>query len=130
MLDTDTCAFVLRGPSPGLAANLQRVPLQQQVMSVVTLAELLHGVRISSKRNANRSAVDALLGHLRVLDWQPAAAVHYADIRADLRRAGTMIGANDLMIAAHARSLEAAIVTNNVRDFGRVKGLRVENWLA
>jgi tRNA(fMet)-specific endonuclease VapC len=74
--------------------------------------------------------VDALIRHLTVLDWSPGSAEHYAEIRADLKRRGQLIGANDLLIAAHARSLGAALVTNNVKDFRRVKGLSVENWTA
>lgn len=129
MLDTDTCAFILRRTSASLLERMRAVSLQQQVMSVVTYAELLYGVRISARRRTNQAAVAALAAHLRILDWSREAAGHYADIRAALHRAGTMIGANDLLIAAHARSEGATIVTNNTKDFGRVKGLRVENWV-
>lgn len=129
MLDTDTCAFVLRKSLPGLLIRIQAIPLRQQCMSVVTFAELLYGVQLSTKKKANREAVDDMARHLQVLQWTPDAAEHYADIRVDLRKKGQQLGANDLMIAAHARSLGAVIVTNNLKDFGRVKGLRVENWL-
>jgi tRNA(fMet)-specific endonuclease VapC len=74
--------------------------------------------------------VDALIRHLPVLDWSHDAARHYAEIRADLNKKGSMIGANGLMIAAHARSLAAVVVTNNTKDFGRIKGLEVENWMS
>ncbi len=130
MLDTDTCAFVLRRSSEVLLARIQAVPVAQQVVSVVTYAELLYGVQVSSKKKANQAAVDALARHLAVLDWPQAAASHYAEIRADLKKKGAMIGANDLMIAAHARSLGAIVVTNNTKDFARVKALRIENWMA
>jgi tRNA(fMet)-specific endonuclease VapC len=129
MLDTDTCAFILRRSSPALLQRIQRVPLQGQSISMVTLAELLYGVQVSSRKKANRAAVDALVRHLTVIDWSRDAAEHYADIRADLKKRGQLIGSNDLMIAAHARSLGAVVVTNNVKDFGRVKGLKVENWM-
>jgi tRNA(fMet)-specific endonuclease VapC len=129
MLDTDTCAFVLRRSSAVLLDRIQSVPLMQQAISVVTYAELLYGVQVSSKKKANQEAVDALVRHLRVLEWSQDAAGHYAEIRADLKKKGSMIGANDLMIAAHARSLAAIVVTNNVKDFERVKGLKVENWI-
>jgi tRNA(fMet)-specific endonuclease VapC len=130
LLDTDTCAFVLRRGSARLIERIQSVPLAQQAISVVTYAELLYGVRVSSKKKANKEALDALLRHLAVLDWSPLAARHYAEIRADLKKTGSMIGANDLMIAAHARSLAAIVVTNNTKDFARVKGLKVENWMS
>ena len=130
MLHTDTCAFVLRRTSDTLLERIQAVPVVQQVMSVVTYAELLYGVQVSSKKKANQAAVEALALHLAVLEWTRDAAKYYAEIRADLRRKGAMIGANDLMIAAHARSLGAVVVTNNTRDFARVKGLKVENWMS
>lgn len=129
MLDTDTCAFILRRSSPTLLERIQAVPLQQQSVSTITLAELLYGVQVSSKKKANRAAVDALVRHMTVIDWSRDAAEHYAEIRADLKRKGQLIGSNDLLISAHARSLGAVVVTNNVKDFGRVKGLEVENWM-
>ena len=129
MLDTDTCAFILRRSSPTLLERIQAVPLQQQSVSMITFAELLYGVQMSSRKKANRAAVDLLLRHLAVLEWSADAAEHYAEIRADLKKKGQLIGSNDLLIAAHACSVGAVVVTNNVKDFGRVKGLRVENWM-
>jgi tRNA(fMet)-specific endonuclease VapC len=96
----------------------------------VTDAELLDGVELSSKKKANQAAVDALVRQLAVLQWPPDAARHCAEIRADLKKKGAMIGANDPMIAAHARSLAAVVVTNNSKDFGRINGLEVENWMS
>jgi tRNA(fMet)-specific endonuclease VapC len=130
MLGTDTCIFLMRGESPALAAQVQSVPLQQQVMSAVTFAELTHGVQASAaaKRKQNQAVLDSLALHLAVLDWPQDAAQHYAEIRLDLKRRGAQLGAADLMISAHARAIGATIVTNNTKDFGRVKDLQVENW--
>ena len=130
MLDTDTCIFLMRGASPTLAAKVQSVPLQQQVMSAVTFAELNYGVQASAtaKRKQNQAVLDSLALHLAVLDWPREAAQHYGEIRVDLKRRGAQLGAADLMIAAHARVMDAIVVTNNTKNFGRVKGLRVENW--
>ena len=130
MLDTDTCIFLMRGESPALAAKVQSVPLQQQVMSAVTFAELTYGVQASAaaKRKQNQSVLDSLVLHLAVLDWPQDAAKHYAEIRTDLKKRGAQLGAADLMIASHARAMGAIVVTNNVKDFQRVKGLEVENW--
>jgi tRNA(fMet)-specific endonuclease VapC len=130
LLDTDTCAFILRRSSPALLERIQAVPLRQQAISTITVAELLYGVQVSSRKRANQIAVDALIRHLAVLDWPRGATEHYAEIRADLKKRGQLIGANDLLIAAHARCIDATVVTNNVKDFGRVKGLRIENWMA
>ena len=130
MLGTDTCIFLMRGDSPTLAAKVQAVPLQQQIMSAVTFAELTYGVQVSAaaRRKQNQAVLDRLAVYLAVLDWPQDAAQHYAEIRADLKKRGAQLGAADLMIAAHARALGAIVVTNNTKDFGRVKGLRIENW--
>ncbi len=131
MLDTDTCIFLMRGESPALAAQVQSVPLQQQVMSAVTFAELMYGVQASAvaKRKQNQAVLDNLALHLAVLDWPQEAAHHYAEIRFDLKKRGAQLGAADLMISAHARAIGATVVTNNTKDFGRVKGLQIENWM-
>jgi tRNA(fMet)-specific endonuclease VapC len=131
MLDTDTCIFLMRGEHPALVAHAQSIPLQQQVMSAVTFAELAYGVQASAgaKRKQNQAVLDSLALHLAVLDWPQEAAQHYSEIRFDLKKRGAQLGAADLMIAAHARVLGATVVTNNVKDFGRVKGLKVENWV-
>ncbi len=130
LLDTDTCIFLMRRESQRLETKVQSVPLQQQVMSAVTFAELSYGIQASgvAKRKQNQSTLDSLALHLAVLDWPQDAAKSYAEIRFDLKKRGAQLGAADLMIAAHARSLGAIVVTNNVKDFGRVKGLEVENW--
>lgn len=130
MLDTDTCIFLLRGASPTLAQRLQAVPLQQQVMSAVSFAELNYGVQASAarQRKHNQAVLDSLALYLAVLDWPREAAQHYARIRHDLKKRGAQLGSADLMIAAHALTIDATVVTNNTKDFGRVKGLAVENW--
>ncbi len=114
----------------GYGAHPGGASVARQVMAVVTYAELQYGVQVSSKKKANLAAVDALARHVAVLAWPQEAAGHYAQIRADLKKKGSMIGANDLLIAAHARSLGAIVVTNNTKDFRRVKGLSVENWVS
>lgn len=130
MFDTDICAFIMRGPSESLARRLQATPLDEQAISVVTLAELLYGVRISGKQKQNQSALDAFVEHVAIYDWTERAAEHYAEIRAHLRKKGQMIGANELMIAAHARSVGAILVSGNERELRRIPALEVENWNA
>jgi len=131
MLDTDTCIFLMRGESEKLKLKVQAMPLQQQVMSAVTFAELTYGVQASAvaKRKQNQTVLDSLVLHLAVLDWPSAAATYYSEIRSDLKKRGAQLGSADLMIAAHARAIGAVVVTNNVKDFGRVKGLEIENWM-
>jgi tRNA(fMet)-specific endonuclease VapC len=123
MLDTDTCSYVMKRSHPLLLERLQSLPLSDVCMSVVTKAELLYGVEVSPKH-----AQAAFLPYVEVLDLDEDAALHYAEIRADLKKRGAMIGANDLFIAAHARALGLTLITNNTAEFERVKGLHIENW--
>lgn len=128
MLDTDTCSFIMKRSSAPLLRRLRRVPVTDVCMSVVTKAELLYGVEVSPCRAQDTAALAALLPYVEVLEFRGPSAGHYAEIRADLKRRGAMIGANDLLIAAHARSLGLTLVTNNTAEFERVSGLTVENW--
>jgi len=130
MLDTDTCIFITRKSAPVLLERIESVPLAQQCISVVTLAELLYGVQLSARKKANQQVVDLFARHVEVLDWTPDAARHYAEIRADLKKKGQQLGANDMLIAAHALALDAVLVTANTAEFARVSGLTVENWIA
>ena len=96
--------------------------------SGITKSELLFGVEVSPRRRQDEAALSAFLNYIEVLDFPDQASLHYAYIRADLRKLGAMIGANDLFITAHARSLGLTLVTNNTREFGRVSRLVIENW--
>ena len=128
MLDTDTCSYVMKRSHQSVLKRLQEVPVSEVCISVVTKSELLFGVEISPRRQQDELALNAFLTHIEVLDFPDEAAPHYAKIRADLRARGSMIGANDLFIAAHARSLGLTLVTNNTQEFGRVRNLVLENW--
>ena len=128
MLDTDTCSYIMKRSNPAVLDRLRGTPIDDVCVSVVTKSELLYGVEVSPRRAQDAAALSAFLTYVHVLDFHDDAALHYAQIRADLKKRGRMIGANDLFIAAHARSLGLRLVTNNTGEFGRVKGLTVENW--
>jgi tRNA(fMet)-specific endonuclease VapC len=128
MLDTDICIFVLRHQHPGLQGRLDRNAESLAISSVV-LSELYYGVENSSRPEANQRVLESFAARLVVLPFDSAAAFHSGRVRAELKRTGQPIGGYDLMIAGHARSLGLALVTNNTREFGRVPGLMVENWL-
>jgi tRNA(fMet)-specific endonuclease VapC len=128
MLDTDTCSYVMKRSNQSVLKRLQKTPVSEVCISVITKSELLFGVEVSPRRQQDESALDAFLAHVEVLDFPDEAAPHYAKIRADLKTRGTMIGANDLFIAAHARSLGLTLVTNNTGEFTRVPSLVLENW--
>jgi len=128
MLDTDTCSFIMKRSNDAVLKRLQQVPVGDVCISVITKSELLFGVELSPRRQQNEVALNAFLRYVEVLDFPDEASLHYAKIRADLKTLGTMNGANDLFIAAHARSLGLMLVTNNTREFGRVRDLAIENW--
>lgn len=128
MLDTDTCSYVMKRSDAAVIARLRSVAVDDVCMSVVTKAELRSGVRVSAHPARDAEALDGLLTYVEVLALPEEAAEHYADIRADLKRRGEMIGANDLFIGAHARCLGLILVTNNTAEFSRVRGLELENW--
>jgi tRNA(fMet)-specific endonuclease VapC len=128
MLDTDTCSYIMKRSNDALLKRLRRTPVSEVCISVITKSELLYGVAVSPRRQQDEAALNAFLRYVEVLDFPDEAALHYAKIRADLKTRGTMIGANDLFIAAHARSLGLTLVTNNTSEFGRVANLAIENW--
>ena len=128
MLDTDTCSYIMKRSNDAVLKWLQLVPVSDVCISVITKSELLFGVELSPRRQQDEVALNAFLRHVEVLDFLDDAAPHYAKIRADLRTRGTMIGANDLLIAAHALSQGLTLVANNTREFGRVHNLAIENW--
>jgi tRNA(fMet)-specific endonuclease VapC len=128
MLDTDIASYIMKRSEPEVLKRLQRVRVGDVGISAITKSELEYGVEVSTRRAQDRAALDEFLRYVEVLDYPGDAAGHYAQIRADLKARGEMIGANDLFIAAHARCVGMTLVTNNVREFGRVNGLKVENW--
>mgnify|MGYP001265018719 CR=1 FL=1 len=128
MLDTDTCSYIMKRSHDAVLKRLAKVAVSDVCISAITKSELLFGVEISPRRRQDEAALDAFLGYVEVLDFPDGASLHYAKIRAELKARGTMIGANDLSIAAHARSLGLTLITNNTREFRRVRGLAVENW--
>ena len=127
MLDTDTCSYIMKRSSQPVMKRLRAVPVTSVCISVITKSELLY-VEVSPRHMQDATALQAFLPHVEVLEFPDDAATHYAQIRADLKKRGQMIGANELFIAAHARSLGLRLVTNNVAEFSRVKGLTLENW--
>ena len=128
MLDTDICSYVMKRSHDALLRRLQKVPVSDVCVSVVTKSELLYGVEVSPRRQQDEAALNAFLNYVEVLDFPDNASSHYAQIRAQLKKSGKMIGANDLFIAAHARSLGLTLVTHNTQEFRRVHRLAIEDW--
>lgn len=127
MLDADVCIYLMSKRHPELNKRIETVG-QTVCISAIALAEMRFGAENSDRQVANRRELDAFAADLTIVDFDASAARHYGEIRAALRRAGTPVGSNDMLIGAHARSLGLTLVTNNRREFDRMPGLKVENW--
>ena len=129
LLDTDTLSDLVRDPQGRIRARIAEVGEEAVATSIIVAAELRFGA--CNKESSRLSArIEAILATLTVLPVEQPCDAVYGRIRADLERKGTPIGANDMLIAAHALTLESTLVTGNVREFKRVSGLQLENWLA
>ena len=128
MLDTNTCIFTIKHKPAAVRASFTRHH-GQMCISTVTLMELIYGAEKSANPVQNLAVIEGFAARLDVLDYNHDAAAHTGQIRAELARLGTPIGAYDSMIAGHARSRGLIVVTNNRREFSRVPGLRVEDWI-
>lgn len=131
LLDTNTVSYVLRNHSPTLSSRLMATKPEDLAISVITAGELRFGLKklgASQRATALASRLDQLLEAIPTLPMPPEASEHYAATRAHLETQGTPIGGNDLWIAAHALAGDLTLVTNNIREFQRVLGLRIEDW--
>ena len=128
MLDTDMCIHLINERDEALRERFE-ANAADVVVSSITYAELCYGVAHSERIESNARELEAFCLDLDVLPFDADAGVHYGEIRRALTRRGRSIGANDLLIAAHARCVAAALVTNNEAEFGRVPDLKVENWM-
>jgi tRNA(fMet)-specific endonuclease VapC len=129
MLDTNICSYVLRSRPPSVKARFDEAGDGSLAISTVVLAELCYGAARHPQAVAIRREIADLVSRLAVLPWDEAAAEDYGALRATLEKAGTPLGAMDMMIAAHARSAGLTLVSNDVRHFDRVEGLSVANWV-
>jgi len=130
MLDTNMCIYVLKNRSDTLRHKFRAI--KNICISSVTYGELCFGIANgeTAMREARWEQLDMFTQRLLIDPWDEEAAKHYGVIRAWLKKQGILIGNNDLLIAAHARSMDAVLVTNNVREFNRVPDLSVENWVS
>ena len=129
MLDTNILVYAIRHPGDAVNDLLAGHVANDVCISAITYGELEYGVRKSANPERNRQALRQLLSGIPILSFDWLAAEHFGDIFADLERRGQRIGDRDMLIAAHARSLGYTLVTNNTREFTRVEGLYVLDWL-
>ncbi len=128
MLDTNICIDIIKERPRSVLDRFKDHTVGDIGVSVVTLAELEYGVSASSRPAKNREALDQFVSPLEVAPFDRDATAAYGRLRAALEKKGQMIGSMDLLIAAHAVSLDVRLVTHNSREFGRVPGLKIEDW--
>ena len=128
MLDTNICIYVNKNRPQDIRASFNRYA-GQLCISTVTWGELVYGAEHSARPEENMAVIEGMAARLEVLPFELHDADHFGQIRSELYRVGKPIGPYDMMIAGHARARGLILVTNNVREFDRVTGLRVENWV-
>ena len=129
LLDTNTCIYLIKKHPPEVLRRFNEYTVGGIGISSITAAELYFGVQKSQRPEQNRRALQQFLLPLTVAHFDENAAVAYGHVRARLEKQGTPIGSLDTLIAAHALSMDLTLVTNNIREFERVPGLKVENWV-
>jgi tRNA(fMet)-specific endonuclease VapC len=129
MVDTNICIYIAKNRPPEVRTRFERMKPGQIVMSTITLGELQFGASKSNQRAKALAEIEKLLQDVPVEDLGMGAAEAYGEIRAALQRQGSLISSNDLWIASHAVALGVTLATNNEREFRRVPGLNVENWV-
>jgi tRNA(fMet)-specific endonuclease VapC len=129
LLDTNICIYIRRQRPPAALARFQRLKPGEAVLSVITYGELVYGAEKSQFREQAMMQLAELAGLMRVMDLPSQAGQLYGTIRAALEAKGETIGNNDLWIAAHAKAAGLTLVTNNEREFRRIEGLKVQNWV-
>ena len=128
LLDTDICIYLIKKNPPSVLKRLQACHTGDVGVSAITAAELRYGADKSQRPKQNHEGLDLFFAPLEIAAFDEPAAIAYGAIRAQLESAGRLIGPLDMLIAAHAKSLGATLVTNNSGEFKRVRGLKVENW--
>jgi tRNA(fMet)-specific endonuclease VapC len=129
MLDTETCAVILRRSDTAVMGRLERIAVGDACISAVTLSELMHGVEVSRRTAQDRAALEVLLRHVAVLEYPSGAAEHYAAVRMVLELCEARVGVHELLVAAHARCLGMTLVTARAREIGQAHGMVVESWV-
>ncbi|MBA3036149.1 MAG: type II toxin-antitoxin system VapC family toxin [Desulfobacterium sp.] len=128
MLDTNICIYIIKQKPPDVIERFIQTELSEIGISSITLSEFLYGVSKSSKPVQNQMALTQFIAPLEILPYDDEAAQYYGDLRFLLEKQGTPIGSLDMLIAAHALSIDCILVTNNEKEFVRIPSLKIENW--
>ena len=128
MLDTNICIYIIKQKPENVIERLRRTPVSDIGVSSITLSELEYGVMKSAKPEQNKLALAQFIAPIEIYAYDDVAAQHYGKIRANLERQGTPVGSLDMLIAAHALSVDSLLITNNESEFKRVSNLKIGNW--
>ena len=129
LLDTNICIYLIKRKPPEVLQRFLQLSPGSVFISSVTTSELYYGAQKSQRVQTNLESLNHFLLSFRIVDYDESASFLYGELRADLEKRGQPIGPLDMMIAAHALSLDVPLVTNNTKEFERVKGLKLENWI-
>ena len=129
MLDTNICIFIIKNRPENVIRKFMEHEQEDICISSITYAELVHGVEKSQAKEKNRIALMLFLSEIQIIPFDDMAGQVYGVIKTDLQKKGTPIGPLDTLIAAHAKALNYTLVTNNIREFVRVEGLKLEDWV-
>jgi len=129
MLDTNICIYLIRNKPLEVKEKFNAYEVGEICISSITVSELYYGVQKSQMVEKNERALSFFLAPLNIVDYDEKASIEYGKIRATLESKGAVIGSLDMLIAAHAASLGVKLITNNVKEFERVEGLELENWV-
>lgn len=130
MLDTNICIYLIKQKPTAVLKRFRKTNISEISISSITLSELFYGVSKSSRPEQNFMALTQFVAPLEILPFGGEAAQYYGDLRTRLEKQGTPIGSLDMLIAAHALSMTSTLVTNNEKEFNRVPGLKIENWVS
>lgn len=128
LLDTNIISFWMKGKCPGISDKLKEVPAQEIGIPAIVYGELLYGLYQSTNKNKLDALIESFAAAFRIVPYEEKAARKYGEIRARLKSQGTLIGSNDMLIAAVALAENAVLVTNNTKEFSRIEGLKIEDW--
>ena len=129
LLDTNICIYIIKKKPTIVFEKFQSIIPGNIGISSITLAELQYGVSKSAFPDKNQNALQQFLIPLEIIDFDHSAAIYYGKLRSQLEKNGAPIGPLDMLIGAHAQSLKAVLITNNLKEFTRIEGLKVENWV-
>ena len=129
MLDTDICIYIIKQKPKNVLDHFERLQQGDICISAITYAELVNGAKKSQRIEQNMARLNELAELLVIAPFDQEAAIAYGDVRSALEKKGNIIGGNDLLIASHALILDCILVTNNEKEFSRVDGLKIENWV-